>query len=170
MRFKDILNKNLLDAVTERNVEEVQRCLSDGADPNTILGEDHVWTGGTVLMYAASNNDVSIMEELLKAKANPNKADGWGNTPLIIATTRKQIEAVKCLLNHGVNKHLKNKNGETVFDLIQKIEHMPPALAKMLSDLILNSPEIAPAADEGGGAEQIADNRGGAKLEIGEDW
>ena len=54
---------------------------------------------------------------LLAAGANVDKQDDYGDTPLMGAANNGRIEVVKERLKAGANKKLKNKSGETAYDM-----------------------------------------------------
>ncbi|XP_069006739.1 oxysterol-binding protein-related protein 1 isoform X1 [Embiotoca jacksoni] len=71
------------------------------------------------LLEAAREGDLSTLSQLLRRKKPPdiNCTDLLGNTPLHCAAYRGQMQCALKLLKGGANPSVKNKNGQTVFDL-----------------------------------------------------
>jgi ankyrin repeat protein len=71
--------------------------LSIGVDPDCRMGEN----GNTPLMQAASDGDIWTMTILIKHGANPNALNAENENPLGFATSWKQIESIRLLVNAG---------------------------------------------------------------------
>ncbi|XP_051232168.1 oxysterol-binding protein-related protein 1 isoform X1 [Dicentrarchus labrax] len=71
------------------------------------------------LLDAARDGDLSTLTQLLSRKKPPdiNCTDLLGNTPLHSAAYRGQKQCALKLLKSGASPNIKNKNGQTVFDL-----------------------------------------------------
>uniref|UniRef100_A0A3B5AJ91 Oxysterol-binding protein n=1 Tax=Stegastes partitus TaxID=144197 RepID=A0A3B5AJ91_9TELE len=71
------------------------------------------------LLDAAREGDLSTLTELLSRKKPPDIdcTDLLGNTPLHCAAYRGQRQCALKLLKSGANPSVKNKNGQSVFDL-----------------------------------------------------
>ncbi|KAM3291074.1 potassium channel AKT2/3 [Capsicum chacoense] len=65
------------------------------------------------LITVASTGNATFLEELLKAKSDPDIGDAQGRTPLHIAASKGHEECVMVLLRHGCNIHLRDVNGHT---------------------------------------------------------
>lgn len=76
---------------------EVQRLLNAGVDPNHVNS-----MGISLLTSAASAGHIDVLERLLSAGAEPNLDD---NQPLIPALHEEKYEAVRFLIEHGVDTH-----------------------------------------------------------------
>ena len=89
--------------------EAVSLLLEYGADPNF----EEPGFSMTPLMTAASRGKDGFVciEHLLRAKADVNKANGEGFTPLIFAIRSSSIEAVKVLLRAGANPNAQTTGG-----------------------------------------------------------
>jgi len=59
--------------------------------------------GVTQLMFAATNNDMVHLENLISIGENINAADGDGDTPLVYAVSNRHEEITKRLLIAGAN-------------------------------------------------------------------
>ncbi|XP_044217359.1 oxysterol-binding protein-related protein 1 isoform X1 [Thunnus albacares] len=71
------------------------------------------------LLEAAREGDLSTLTQLLSRKKPPdiNCTDLLGNTPLHCAAYRGQRQSALKLIKSGASPNIKNKNGQTVFDL-----------------------------------------------------
>ena len=65
--------------------------------------------GYTPLFVASRNGNIEVVELLLEAKADVNKAETNGYTPLIIASQNDHIEVVKLLLAAKADVDIKVK-------------------------------------------------------------
>lgn len=99
------LNSPLVNGCRLGLVQEVERCLAQGADPN-IADE----TGHHVLITAASAGHTSIIEMLINAGA-----DSWSkDLGLMCAGEAGHWDAVELLLDHGANVNYTDKSGRTI--------------------------------------------------------
>ena len=64
---------------------------------------------GTALHYAVHTEDVSTVQILLDAKADPNLRTALRNTPLYSASERNNLKMVKLLLGHGADPNAPSK-------------------------------------------------------------
>jgi ankyrin repeat protein len=65
-------------------------------------------------LAAAKDGKIGEMNNLLKAGADPNAKDEFGNNALILTTGDNNLEAVRFLLDAGTNPKAANKNGWNV--------------------------------------------------------
>lgn len=72
--------------------------------------------GGTALHGAVFRYHTPVSEALLKAGANPNRADFDKVTPLHTASAQGHIESIKLLLAHGASKEARDRGGEAPVD------------------------------------------------------
>jgi len=71
---------------------------------------------GTPLMAAVYKNRPTIVEHLLKLKANPNAADVNGTTPLHYAIILRSEEIIKLLMEANADVNFKDNRGNTAID------------------------------------------------------
>ncbi|CAK7357046.1 unnamed protein product [Dovyalis caffra] len=93
---KGLMGSKIGDVIVE-NAEEEE------GDPNMAFN----------LLTAASTGNAAFLEELLKAKFDPDIGDSKGRTPLHIAASNGHEECVWVLLKHGCNIHVRDINGKT---------------------------------------------------------
>ncbi|CAN8325574.1 unnamed protein product [Cochlearia groenlandica] len=65
------------------------------------------------LIAVVSTGNAALLDELLKAKLNPDIVDSKGKTPLHIAASKGYEDCVLVLLKHGCNIHIKDMSGNT---------------------------------------------------------
>ncbi|PON86646.1 Voltage dependent potassium channel [Trema orientale] len=76
------------------------------------------------LLTVASTGNAALLDELLKAKLDPDIGNSKGRTPLHIAASEGHKECVVVLLKHACNVHLKDINGNTaLWDAIASKHH-----------------------------------------------
>ena len=74
----------LVDAVKNRNLDEVRALLKQRADVNATQGD-----GSTALHWASHLDDLAAADLLIRAGANVNAANDIGVTPLYLACTNR---------------------------------------------------------------------------------
>jgi ankyrin repeat protein len=95
-------------AVKQAKPEDVSRLLQDGADAN--------WQpvrGRTAIVEAAERNHVAVMEVLVAAKADLDRADVTGCTALMVAANYGSAAATQFLLRNGADDSLADDFGRT---------------------------------------------------------
>ncbi|KAE8690627.1 Potassium channel AKT2/3 [Hibiscus syriacus] len=76
------------------------------------------------LLDVAYTGIAAFLDELLKARLDPNKGDCKGRTPLHIAAPKGHEECVLVLLRHACNVHLRDMNGNTaLWDALSSKHH-----------------------------------------------
>ncbi len=121
----------LRNAAWDGRLDEVERLLGNGADPNV---PDH--NGWTALHAAAERADALILEALLESGGNPDLQDADGRTPLILAALfpydelRSQL-AIRYLLRSGAEPDLADTWGRTPLFAVA-INHQQPTSARDL--------------------------------------
>jgi len=103
--------------------EMVKVLLTSGANPNArlkkpiigrhnnLLGDTSLGEGATALMRAAKTNDLSVMRALLEGGADPTLTLKDRTTTAMIANS---LDAIKLLVEHGVDVNAFNSNGQTI--------------------------------------------------------
>ncbi|GMI88187.1 potassium transport 2/3 [Hibiscus trionum] len=76
------------------------------------------------LLDVADTGNAAFLDELLKARLDPNIGDCKGRTPLHIAASNGHEECVLVLLKHACNVHSRDMNGNTaLWDAISSKHH-----------------------------------------------
>lgn len=94
-------------AAIANDPQYLQLLLAHRADPDVA----HAETGQTPLSEAASPRYQAQFEALLKAGADPNRADRMGNTPLHQAAKLNATAQVLALLEAGADPRARNAQG-----------------------------------------------------------
>ena len=120
--FQD--NNPLMIVLNKKDATGLQILLNSkyGIDPNLILP-----SGQTLLHFAAENNWVEVISQLLANGANCDVCGNEGNTPLIIATKNCEMSSVEILLRNGADPNIKDQNGDTAIHFASSSE-----IAKLL--------------------------------------
>jgi ankyrin repeat protein len=97
-------NEILLQQIKNGNpfvTQNLKQLIKSGVvlDPN-YKEED---TGCTLLIWASAKSNNFIVNMLLNIGADPNIKDNIGNSPIIIAIRRNNINLIKLLLSKGAN-------------------------------------------------------------------
>ena len=95
------LSSALIQAITADCTEAVEILLFLGADPNCYTSTN----GTTPLILACDNNSISIAKLLVKAEANVDVQDKWGNTALKVVCSLKHPDndLVELLVQSGAH-------------------------------------------------------------------
>ncbi len=109
-------NISLIDAAKQGHVETVRVLLNQGVK---LDQQSRHW--GRALHAAVLGRHCPIVELLLEYKADPNVTDVNGNTPLILAASRGNVEIVQVLLSHGVK--LQDGPGKAAFTCAVQAGH-----------------------------------------------
>lgn len=102
------MDKELLDACKEGNIEEVQRLVEAGADLSTKDG-----SGLTALHLAAWNGHTKTAAVLLEHGALVHAKSNYGSTPLHAASDKGHHETAQLLLNKSATVDATNNGGLT---------------------------------------------------------
>ena len=101
----------------------VKVLLAHGANPNSklnkpiigrhnnLVGDTSLGDGATPLMRAAKTNDIAVMRLLLEAGADPTITLKDRTTTAMVASS---VEAIKLLVEHGVDVNAFNTSGQTI--------------------------------------------------------
>lgn len=131
----------IYDSIGLNTKEVITKLISLGVDINAKL-----CAGTTLLVWFCT--DKKMLNLLLKNNPDVNKADDFGNTPLIalcynavflLQNSEDAFEIVKTLINHGADVNLKNNDNKTALD------YAAEAGNKEIVDIInfLNKPIIS---------------------------
>ncbi len=112
-------NYNLLEAVYNENVNDTERYLKQGADPNTSD-----FTGTTALMFAAISGNEEITDLLLEYDADVNLSDNDGMTALLYALLYSNDEISFMLLPLVDEINQQNADGFTALMFISQTDNL----------------------------------------------
>jgi len=119
------LNKDLLYAAREGDIEAVKRLLAKGADVNA---KDN-W-GITALMWTAWPGHTEIVNLLISKGADVNAKDKNGRTALMEAAAGGHTEIVEMLMERGADVNSKDNYGITT--LFWALQHRHPEIVVLL--------------------------------------
>jgi ankyrin repeat protein len=111
------LNREFLDAVCMRKMDEVCRLLAVGADVNA-RDEEH---NEAAIILAAKSGDREMVALLISKGAQVNERDDEGRTALFFAAVRSPVFA--SLVEAGADTKAKDYEGNTI--LMRKIARSP---------------------------------------------
>ena len=109
-----MINKQLIEAAMNGNVQRVEQLIRSGADVNTID-----WLGQPVLIIAVRRVQATrpgffeICKLFIENGANVNVQDKHGNTALIAAALGGRNELCQLLINNGADINIVAQYGET---------------------------------------------------------
>lgn len=127
----------LLRLLLDHNYERAKELLSSGVDINAPLNGQG-WTALHVMVENYAEESVAF---LLENRADPNRADAAGMTPLHLSVdieadtasqtaptndgvpTAPRLKITTLLLNHGASPDIQNRNGETPIDWAKRSRH-----------------------------------------------
>jgi len=83
--------------------------------------------GTTPLHYAASREDVDLVQRLLRAGANAKAKNQYGSTPLAEAAASGNAQIIKLLLRAGADPESPNGEGQTALMLVARTANVDAA-------------------------------------------
>jgi ankyrin repeat protein len=105
-------DRDLVEAVRERDSALVQNLLRKGVDPNTRHPD-----GATALHWAAQWDDLATVDLLIRAGASVNVTNDYGVTPIAVACqngSAASARVVQRLLREGADPNAALPSGQTV--------------------------------------------------------
>ena len=124
----DSLTFDQEDALTQGNIEQVERFLDDGTQVDARDAE-----GITALMYASYYGQESVVNLLIERGANINASEYVdGRTALMDSSINGQSEMVELLLNRGADINAKSNTGWTA--LMWAVERKHNEVVALLVD------------------------------------
>ncbi len=109
MNKQNNLNDTLIDAAKFGNLKSMQTALDSGADINT----KYDCSGDTALHWAARNNHLELVKELVARKIDVNTQNCFGNTAIMTAIMSNNINCVKELITAKANINIQNERKRT---------------------------------------------------------
>ncbi|XP_069111117.1 uncharacterized protein [Argopecten irradians] len=108
----------LLSAIKNKKEEEAIMLIREGVEPDY---KDE--TGSSLLHYAAADGLNSVVEELLKAKAEVTLVDKNGLSPLHKAALNGHVQSIVILMAWGGNLHMGDNNEMNALDYAVNYGH-----------------------------------------------
>ncbi len=99
---------HLADAVKEKNAAAIQALLQQDVDVSSPQAD-----GATALHWAAYQDDLELVDQLISAGANVNAANDLGVTPLALTSTNGNTAIVRRLLEAGADPNVGGETGVT---------------------------------------------------------
>jgi uncharacterized protein len=169
------VHEEILVAARENRTETVIELLRRGMDPNTADP-----SGTTLMMIAAGNGNVQLLEALLGIHANMLKQNNYGDTALALAAFNGHLNAVQRLLDYGAQingpgwnaLHYAAFNGhaDIVRYLVMKGADLNARAPNQQTPLMLAArnghPEVARLLLEAGADRDVGDSDGNTALGI----
>jgi ankyrin repeat protein len=115
----DFSAETFVERVREGDVPAVNLFLVAGMEPNVTTGEDR----NTVLMVAAANGRASIVEALVEAGADVNRANRRGVTALMNAALQSNTAIVRTLIAAKADIHHESGSGDTALSFAAAAGH-----------------------------------------------
>ena len=109
---REEVNKALLSAAEEGDVEALKSALAAGADVNAADCD-----GITSLICAALNGNKEGLKLLIEAGADVNAVDGNGTTSLMYAAQDGNEEILKSLIESGADVNVEDEDGDTALSV-----------------------------------------------------
>lgn len=106
---KEVLKQvlpNFFRAIKNNDLQLVKQYLAQGIDPNCFTENDEV----TPIFIAAYMGHTEVAKELLKAGADLNVKDNYGNTPFALAAKKGHINMLNLFIDSGKLEINRKKN------------------------------------------------------------
>jgi ankyrin repeat protein len=114
---KDVINHAVYVAVAFNKMDILKMLIEKGADVNANVNESDP------ILSAAGRQSIDFVKILIKARANINASDEFGNSPIHSAVKnmiygeepekKLAMSVIKILIDAGADVNLKNKQGDT---------------------------------------------------------
>jgi len=138
---RDLDNSTPLHEAVLNNADREAYCLIDsGASVHAKNAND----GNTPLHECIHP---AIMRALLRAGADPNAKNKYGNTPLIVALNSGNAELLRILVAAGARGNQKNNAGQTAYDIAQG-RMFPPIFCEILLPASAGTKRLRPEGEQ----------------------
>ena len=99
-------------AVRQGDLQQLEKFLSSGGDPNTFYAE-----GNALIHIAVQYGQAGSLEKLLLAGANPNLLNSTGNTAAFLAAGKNRHDMINILINYNGDMRIPGNGGKTTLML-----------------------------------------------------
>lgn len=114
----------LVTAAKQRDAKAVQTLLK--AKPRVDVNQKAA-DGTTALHWAVYNNDVALVDRLIKARADVRAMNRYGATPMSEAAVVGNVEVLRKLLKAGADPESPNADGQTALMIIARTSNLEAA-------------------------------------------
>jgi ankyrin repeat protein len=128
----------LVDAARDKDAAGVKQLLSARPAANVNQRSSD---GTTALHWAVYNNDVAMVERLLKARADVNARNDYDASPLSEAAVVGNVDVVRRLLKAGADVESPNADGQTALMTIARTSNVEVAKLLIASGAKVNASE-----------------------------
>ena len=146
MMDNEKLNKQLLNAALNEDLEGMRDALAKGANVNAKSNSSE---RGTALTAASWEGHVEVTEFLLDNGAKINEAKAKGLTPLILAAWNLRTDIVKLLVKRGANVNARSIGGITALSWALQSGSDPTINVEIVRILIENGADTSARDDDG---------------------
>jgi ankyrin repeat protein len=128
----------IVEATRNRDSAKVLELLA--AQPRVDVNQRSV-DGTTALHWAVYNGDVTLVDRLLAAGANPNARNDYNSTPLVEAAVVGNAEIIRKLLKAGADVESANADGQTALMVIARSSNVEAAKLLLKAHANVNARE-----------------------------
>jgi ankyrin repeat protein len=113
---------SLVDVVEAKNHDAAVTMIAQGVDVKARSAD-----GTTALHWAVYNDDVDLVDRLIRAKADVSGANDYGSTPMMQAATVADPVILKALLKAGADVESPNPEGQTALMVVARTGNLEAA-------------------------------------------
>lgn len=131
------IGERILKACRKYGIQDERLSLLLLRDPDLTLTDNRF--EGTALYWASRKNRPSTVSLLLEAGAGIEDADYFGNTSLMAAAHRGNLEVTEMLLQYDPNAYAQNNNGEIAIQMAEEGGHNQ--VVELLQEFMASNPQ-----------------------------
>lgn len=157
-------NQKLIQGAREGNVLVVDEAIKKNANLETRMP---LRIAMTPLMYAANGGHVSVVRQLLEAKAKVNAEDQDGLTPLHFAALSGTFEVCEALIEFGAAIDAIDEHSRQPLDYLSEEMHGECVIQNWREKLLVQAIQVSRSSKSIASAKISATSRTKAKVEAG---